>query len=103
MLKLWSENCIHSTTCNRLSIFQLKESVHFDMENIKTRLEDVNLKNRLYLEREHAVFGRQLSDFHSDTANLRLRVQDLESKNTKVPKPTGSDGRLVSFVSPSNC
>lgn len=65
------------------------------MENMKARLEDVDLKNRLYLEREHAVFDKQLSDFHSDSANLRLRIQDIESKNTKVPKFPQSDGQLV--------
>lgn len=54
------------------------------MEKIKARLEDVNLKNHLYLEREHAVFDRQLSDIHSDAASLKLRIQDIESKNTKV-------------------
>lgn len=54
------------------------------MENMKARLEDVDLKNRLYLEREHAVFDKQLSDFHSDTASLKRRIQDIETKNTKV-------------------
>lgn len=84
---------VTQSPCNHVSIFQLKESVHFDMENIKARLEDVNVNNRLYLEREHAVFGRRLSDVHSDTAKLKLRVQDIESKNTKVTRLTGSHGQ----------
>lgn len=65
------------------------------MENMKARLEDVDLKNRLYLEREHAVFDKQLSDFHSDTASLKRRVQDVEAKNAKVTKLVRSDGHLL--------
>lgn len=68
------------------------------MENMKARLEDVDLKNRLHLEREHAVFDKQLSEFHSDTASLKLRIQDVEAKNTKVTRLTQSDGQLVFFV-----
>lgn len=67
------------------------------MENMKAQLEDVDLKNRLYLEREHAVLDQQLSHFHSDTANLKLRIQDIEMKNAKVTKLTQSDEQFVSF------
>lgn len=58
--------------------------MHLDLENMKTRIEDVDLNNRLYLEREHAKFDKQLSDFHSATDSLKLRIQDIETKNEKV-------------------
>lgn len=89
------------------SIFQLKESVHLDLENMKTRIEDVDLNNRVYLEREHAEFDKQLSDFHSATASLKLRMQDIETKNEKVTSLieanlTWRDGQFVFFVLSSN-
>lgn len=94
----------HLLSC---SIFQLKESVHSDLENMKTRIEDVDLNNRVYLEREHAVFDKQLSDFHSATASLKLRIQDVETKNEKVTSQkeanlTWRDGQFVFLVLSSN-
>lgn len=58
--------------------------MHLDLKNMKTRIEDVDLNNRLYLKREHAVFDKQLSDFHTATAGLKLRIEDIETKNAKV-------------------
>lgn len=71
-------------------LLQLKESVHLDLENMKTRFEDVDLNNRLYLEREHAKFDKQLSDFHSATDSLKLRIQDIETKNEKLSEEWAS-------------
>lgn len=61
--------------------------MHFDLENMKARLDDVDSNSRLYLERDRAVLDKQLSDFHSATANLELKIQDMETKNAKVTSP----------------
>ena len=66
----------------------MKERVQADIQHMEAKLEAIESNSQLHLEQELAGWGKQLSDYqtesHSASARLTLRIQDLEAQNTKV-------------------
>nr|XP_020500150.1 SUN domain-containing protein 2 [Labrus bergylta]XP_020500160.1 SUN domain-containing protein 2 [Labrus bergylta] len=82
---------------------QMKERVQMDMQDMKAKLDVVDVNSRLRLEQEVAGLGKTMVDHQTHSSNtaaiLTLKIQALEAQNSKLSQELSS----IQLSTPAPC